>query len=528
MNVYHLFERSNFYFDQNKASFSLVVVKRAAIALAVMSAIPCANPNCDTGNPGKSKCAACGTVSYCGPACQKAHWSVHKGPCKAKTKSLSSSGSASPTSPLSPVVQPKALVPNSVPDHNGVIARLTASKNRTQTAFQSSDFEEAVTASNESIAIAKEIPDPGQSVELIQILLNLSSAHLQLGQSDLAESASLKCLEMAEKALILRNNHPHAIDMLQVALVNRGFMLLNVNKIDAAVAAATRALELAETIFGDNKMDPRFFKPLRCLGVSFTKQEKWEDAEKPLTRAYIIALKAGGACNGDTQTALEELIQVLMKKGDNAKAVQYSKKNFEALSQSELDRYHPGIGEAAARYASILATVKREAEAEPIMQRALEIREKAHGSQHQIVGMTLMAVANLRETMGNVGSETEGMLMRALEIFKRLDESEGGGMSGQHTVNAVNFIRRVRAKREGVSFTDEQEEAEKVIDAAAAPRTSSPKASAPQVSRASFDEWEFEIENVMLLYCMQFRTVPRQLFHSPLILSCNYSMLTLT
>ena len=41
---------------------------------------PCSNPGCI--ETGKSQCAACFQVSYCGQTCQKTHWPNHKKACK--------------------------------------------------------------------------------------------------------------------------------------------------------------------------------------------------------------------------------------------------------------------------------------------------------------------------------------------------------------------------------------------------------------------------------------------------------------
>ena len=40
----------------------------------------CSNPGCN--EAGKSKCAACLQVFYCGQTCQKTHWPNHKKACK--------------------------------------------------------------------------------------------------------------------------------------------------------------------------------------------------------------------------------------------------------------------------------------------------------------------------------------------------------------------------------------------------------------------------------------------------------------
>jgi hypothetical protein len=40
----------------------------------------CANPGCD--GAGLKKCAGCLRVFFCGPACIRTHWPVHKAECK--------------------------------------------------------------------------------------------------------------------------------------------------------------------------------------------------------------------------------------------------------------------------------------------------------------------------------------------------------------------------------------------------------------------------------------------------------------
>jgi hypothetical protein len=40
----------------------------------------CANPGCNSA--GLKKCAGCLKVFFCGPACIRAHWPVHKAECK--------------------------------------------------------------------------------------------------------------------------------------------------------------------------------------------------------------------------------------------------------------------------------------------------------------------------------------------------------------------------------------------------------------------------------------------------------------
>ena len=46
----------------------------------------CANPGCD--QPGKNKCSGCKTTPYCGPICQKNHWSIHKESCDGSLRKM--------------------------------------------------------------------------------------------------------------------------------------------------------------------------------------------------------------------------------------------------------------------------------------------------------------------------------------------------------------------------------------------------------------------------------------------------------
>ena len=46
----------------------------------------CSNPGCD--QPGTNKCSGCKTTPYCGPACQKAHWNLHKESCDGRLRKM--------------------------------------------------------------------------------------------------------------------------------------------------------------------------------------------------------------------------------------------------------------------------------------------------------------------------------------------------------------------------------------------------------------------------------------------------------
>jgi tetratricopeptide (TPR) repeat protein len=417
----------------------------------------CGNPTCD--KVGVKVCSACSSVWYCSGDCQKAHWPNHKGPCKqmrlAKAATAGSSGKAEDSAPsvfVDPAARPegsgspKAASPSPESPkiaNDVVIMRLQNIKGQIQSAFQSGDFPASIRLGSEALSVASMIPEPGKSVELIQLHLNISSAYLQMGKLEEAEAESKSCVDIAEKAVATRQKNPQSIDMLHVTLTNRTFILLNMNRLSEGEACGVRAVGLAESIFPSG--DVRLFKPLRALGLIRVKQENLDEADQLLKRAYVCTMKGNGVCNQDTQTVVEDLMQLYMRRKDLASSEKLAKKNYDAMIESGVSKEHMLFGEAAAKYASVLANGGKANSAEPYMQQALIAREKNNGANSLAAGVTLMAIANIREACNNVSEDTERLLIRALEIFKQVE-----GPQSPHVLNAIAFIRRVHTKRESM------------------------------------------------------------------------------
>lgn len=312
----------------------------------------CANSKC--GELGKSKCASCRLVSYCSVQCQKGHWQQHKGSCK-KSKSDENSF--------------PAKSPNE---------RLQILKAQIQAAFQQKIFQDAIKISCDAILVANEIPQqPELCVELVELYLNLSIAHLQMNQAREADQVSKLCVEEADRAVALRESHPQAIDMLLLALNNRAFILMNIQRLDLAEQAATRANGLAEKLFP--KLDIRLLKVLRINGLIKSKLNKIDQAERFLRSAFFVSNKCNGPCHQDTQQSLEELLHLLWNKDDMVTAETLAKENFDMVVEAGGGDGEFMVAEAAAIYSSALAKAGKAAEAEPFMRRALAIKEKLFG-----------------------------------------------------------------------------------------------------------------------------------------------------
>lgn len=441
----------------------------------------CENPTCE--KIGDKNCAKCHAVKYCSAACQKEHWGVHKTACKVLAKNptrplpLSPESPQSPTSPASPtspvpsstpkptssvgVVKPQQLPSTQIPIDPAVVERLKYCKQQTMLAFQAQNFQASIGFAQDCMEVTKQFPEHVQWMEDIQILLNMSSAYLQMNQIDKAEPTSAICVQTAEKLVNKFPTTPQALEQLSLALTNRVFILLTVNRLADAEPIALRAFNIAESIFPPN--DPRHFRSLRALAVVRAKQDNVKEAQKYFQKAYLISQKAHGPCHPETQQAVDELLQILMRqreqpqsqensstgnKSENPSlrlAAEFAKKNFDSLTEREPNPEHPIIGESAAKYATILAMDGKHLEAEPLMKKALAVREKVHGPRSQAVAVTLMALANLRDAMGDLSEATELLLIRALDIFKE----QGLTQSNENVVQCLGFVHRLRSRRQG-------------------------------------------------------------------------------
>lgn len=342
---------------------------------------------------------------------------------------------------------------SNIPD---ILGKLQYAKLETQQAFNKGDFVSSVKSGSDALAYAKQLPEPEGSVEAIQIHLNMATAYLQLKKSMEAKIHSSLCVELAERGIAMRQGNPQAVEMLVVALGCRSYVLMNDNKIGEAETHATRALELAEQIFSPN--DVKLFKSIRSLGTIKEKQNKLDDAQKHFTRAFEIVFQGHGPVHQETSQVIDELLNVMLKNNGLEAAEKLVRRCYNAALKSGINTDHLLIGDAAGRLANILAKADKESEAEPYMKQSLHIREKGLGPDHPLVGVTLGLMAGIYEGQGKFGEETEGLLLRAMEIFRKSE-----GPQGAHVRTSLGHIQRIRMKRDGRYQEGEDDEVEEVI-----------------------------------------------------------------
>jgi tetratricopeptide (TPR) repeat protein len=395
----------------------------------------CGNPSCE--NPGKFTCSACSSISYCSATCQKSHWSSHKVQCKTISQAMKSNSSPSKTT-IKASGQTLISSSGTPSDINEISTKLQNIKQELTTAYQTNDMKVIIKLGNEGISLAKLLPEPASTIELIQLHLNFSNAYMQANLVKEAEPHIIKCVEYAEKGLILRPNHPQAAEMLSVALVSKAYWLLNNEKLIEAEEIAVKARQLASQIY--SLKEPRNFKTLRCMGIIREKQDRITEAEDLFNQAYelVIGVNPG---HSEPHMVMDDLVQMLLKRDLLESAEKYARAHYEALVE-KIPLNEPlsfVIGDAGARHASILCRMNRNAEAHVLMKQALELRVKYLGPMAPPVAMTLIALAGICEAMDKPREEIEALLGRAYEIFYKTE-----GPSGVHALTTAEHLRKLK------------------------------------------------------------------------------------
>ena len=127
---------------------------------------------------------------------------------------------------------------------------------------------------------------------------------------------SAQAIEIAEKAVVIRQNHPQAIEMLIAVLCNRTFVLLNGNRFEEGEKIARKSVKLSETLYPPH--DPRYFKCFRGLGLALSRLDKLDEAESLLKQAYDVSSGVNGPCNPDSQLVVDDIIPIMAKRNNGS------------------------------------------------------------------------------------------------------------------------------------------------------------------------------------------------------------------
>lgn len=407
----------------------------------------CGNGGC--GEVGKLKCTACQSINYCSAECQKVHWASHKVACKqAREKNVAVNGIVTSSSSSSLSVKGSTSSRNTIAspaadDSKAVLQKLQSSKENVQRHFQQGDFKSAATLGEEALILARKLPPQVGLTEIIQLHMNLASAYMELKTFSEAETHCLSAIQLAEMVVRQNPHHPPAIEMLSMTMGTRCLLLLHTDRFDAAEEVAKQSYSLAESIY--HKTDPRLCKSLKINALVLEKQGKLVEAERSLFRCYtILCVTPGvGVENRETQTFFEELLNVVLRRGDDSAAERYALSNFKSIKEKDAGKEEIALGDASARLGFMYSRTGKFSEAEPLIAKALEIREKVLGMGHIGIAYTLAQLVSVHDKLGWYGDDQEAMLKRALEIFSRSQ----GGQHAQELQNTIAQLRHMRSRR---------------------------------------------------------------------------------
>ncbi len=183
----------------------------------------------------------------------------------------------------------------------------------------------------------------------------------------------------------------------------------------ASEALQTRALAMRERIFGAEH--PEVAASLNELGIVYTAQGNYDDANRCYLRAQAIVEEALGPEHRDVGVSLNSLGCSYYEQGRYEEAAAAIARAL-AIWEKALGPEHSNVARALGNLAGAHYAQGRYDEAEPLARRALELTERAHGPDHPNVGIYLNNVAEMEYRLGRY-DESERLLARALALWER-------------------------------------------------------------------------------------------------------------
>jgi tetratricopeptide (TPR) repeat protein len=327
-------------------------------------------------------------------------------------------------------------------DKSVVGSELEALKVKIQQSFNQQQFELATQQSMEALELIKALPLGESIAETIQIHVNLSTACIHTNRLDDAIHHATFAVETAEKGLEMAKDNPQAHEILAITLNSLAQSLTTKGgDLGPAQQAAQRAITICESIYPTN--DPRLHKPLRSLGVVLEKKGDLADAEKTFKRAYLMLHLSVGPQVPEAQMLTEDLINFYMRKNDIDAAEQQAQKNYKGIcDRPQLnDRDQLILADSASRYASLLLRRGKFALAEPVVERALNLREQSRVMNRNPLGIAfgIVQLCAIREQLNKLDQSAVQMMMRAIDIFSKLR-----GPQSSEVTNSVAQLQTIR------------------------------------------------------------------------------------
>ncbi len=269
----------------------------------------------------------------------------------------------------------------------------------------------------------------GDHAGVVENLGDLANLHAAAGDTGRALAASRAALALLRTTLGER--HPLAIDLLRAQCSYER----DASNTEAAERDCRRALELALELRGAQHhatIDAR-----RQLAALYVDQGRLADAETEFrdTLAWLVARL--GPDHADVARARASLAIVAWERGHLDTAVVDLRRSIATWR-----RQQSGVQLSGGLFnlAMVLHSAGRDAEALPLLAESLELRRRAYGDGHGLVGDTLRLLGEVQAALGDDAAQA------SLEQAQALTRT-GYGAQHSHTRRAEISLARFEARR---------------------------------------------------------------------------------
>jgi tetratricopeptide (TPR) repeat protein len=257
--------------------------------------------------------------------------------------------------------------------------------------------------------------------------INLSSlAHVCWKQGKLAEAAALQERLVAALQPVTGRNAKDVADcakLVPAALNDLGLMYQEQGKYPEAVSALQRSVTLKVKEHGQE--DPTVAGSLHNLAISYHYQGKYADAEPVYRRALAIRQKALGPKHPQVADTLNSLAFLLMDQEKYAEAAQLYKQAL-AIWEQALGRHSPALAQGLNNLGALYLRQGLYGEAEPLLKWSLSIRERSLPPGNPELVQTLNNLARVYSGLASdlydqgKDAEAEPLYRRSLELLEKV------------------------------------------------------------------------------------------------------------
>ncbi|MGD9647646.1 MAG: tetratricopeptide repeat protein, partial [Pirellulales bacterium] len=256
------------------------------------------------------------------------------------------------------------------------------------------------------------------SMEIVPSLIDLAGLY-----NDREQTAQSLPLYDRAQAIIEAQPTPN-LDLMTYVLHGRGVANSCQRNFDEALRLYRRELELLEQLYGPDH--PYQADVLLAMAQTYQALRDWTKIEPLTTKAIALFTAAYGAQSIKVTNAQQTLAFVWMEQGRFADAELLLRESL-ATRETVLKEKHPFVASALGDLATLYLFQDRDAEALPLLKRALAIWEDAYGPDNAKLVNSLQILVQVQRNLGqfDAAEATARKLLKVLEAHEPESAYEG-------------------------------------------------------------------------------------------------------